>query len=230
MIRSEILEFLELSEKAADADIRRRAHEKQAFFSRLLETAPNQTLKGVHARNLEKIEQIFKLFGGTDEEERLVVAAAPPVYAGAVAKEVPQHQLKPVGWLIRHTEQMQTKSFPFYVGKTVIGRESVSGFQAILLEGDPYVSRQHALLEVTVAPIVSVQIRDGWQKPSKNGVYLNSNPERLQAVTRLRNNDTVQIGNTKLILRLADEQQNLSYIEKEVSDRDYMKTVIINLL
>jgi hypothetical protein len=230
MIKSEILEFLELSESAADDDIRRRAQEKQTFFLRLQQTAPNQVLKNIHTRNLEKIQQILQLVGGNIQDENIAVATPSPIQTVSPPKESPLPNSKPIGWLIRHTENMETKSFPFFTGKNIIGREPVPGCHSILLNEDPYVSRQHAVLEVNVLTSVSVRITDGWQKPSKNGVYLNSNPARLQTATVLKNNDTIQIGNTKLTLRLADDQHSLSRIEKEVSASDYKQTVIINLL
>lgn len=227
MHKSAILEFLDLSPSATDEDIKQRAQEKKQFFLQLQANAPNAVLKTLHTRNIEKIEEILNTLGGSN--------AVPPklksysFISSTPSVDQPVSSQAAIAWLVRHTEMMPTKSFPLYIGKNAIGRDQQS-FSTIILDNDPYVSRQHAIVEVRKTSHIEVFISDGIHgKPSKNGIYLNSNEIRINKTTAIRQNDTIQIGNTKLILKLPDNNISISAIEKEVDESDYMKTVIINI-
>ena len=63
-------------------------------------------------------------------------------------------------------------------------------------------------------------------KPSTNGTYLNGNEDRVTMKTPLRNNDTLQIGITKLMFRYNDNA--LEDILDDVAGKDYMHTVVIH--
>ena len=67
----------------------------------------------------------------------------------------------------------------------------------ISLSGDPTVSRLHAVIE---------RFDTGWcvsDLGSSNGTYLNG--ERIWAAQRLRNDDEIRVGRTRLLFRDADD-------------------------
>ena len=232
MQKASILEFLELPYSATDDDIIRRAREKKQFFLQLKENAPNAVLKTLHTRNIEKVTEILAALG--INESASPVAIKPSFASPIASSQRPSTNFsdtnQAVAWLVRHTEMMQTKSFPLYIGQNAVGRER-QGIPTIILDNDPYVSRQHAIVEVIMGAKIQVYITDGiLGKPSKNGIYLNCNEKRIEKTTTVKHNDTIQIGNTKLVLKLPDNHTPISAIEKEVDESEYVKTVFINIL
>ncbi|MBN8720350.1 FHA domain-containing protein [Hydrobacter penzbergensis] len=216
MTRNEVLEFLELPESASDADIRVRLNDKLAYFQRLSENAPNEFLRQLHIANTEKVKQMRAEFIGAKGSE------AKPASTAAKTE---------IGWLIRHTENQSAKTFPLYYGKNYIGRNSQPGSPTIVLDDDPYVSRTHALLEVTNVDPLQIVISDdatgNGGKPSKNGTYINGNSQRIAQKVTIGNNDTIQVGVTKLIIRL--NNTSIHKIVQEVEESEYMKTVVIDV-
>ena len=139
---------------------------------------------------------------------------------------------EPVGWLVRHTENKSVKSFPLFFGKNYIGRKIQPGFKPFIeVEDDLFVSRIHAVLTVEGAAPFMFYITDSpatnGGKPSKNGTYVNGSGERVHVKTVLRDYDTVQIGETKFVLRF--EIGDLLKMQEEVEDRAYMHTVVIKI-
>ena len=149
---------------------------------------------------------------------------ADPVEPAPAAPAEPE----PVAWLIRHTENQSSKTFPLYPGKNFLGRKPLPGLTPFIeVEEDPYISKVHATL---LAESNGIYINDpsGQEgKPSKNGIFINANENRLTAKTRLKENDTVQIGVTKLILRY--NNNSIKKIVEEVEETDYMHTVVIDI-
>jgi pSer/pThr/pTyr-binding forkhead associated (FHA) protein len=138
----------------------------------------------------------------------------------------------PVGWLVRHTENKPVKSFPLFFGKNYIGRKVQPGFKPFIeVEDDLFVSRIHAVLNVEGARPFLFYITDtpaaNGGKPSKNGTYVNGSHERVNVKTILHDYDTVQIGETKFVLRF--EIGDLSKMQEQVEDRAYMHTVVIKV-
>jgi len=227
----EILEFLELPNNATDADIKRRALEKKSFFERLQETAPNAVLKNLHSKNLEKTLDILKNYGvvnNTAGHEQAGYNRPKDVPFSQPFKASSSGHKQEVGWLIRHTENQVTKSFPLFEGINILGRERHPQYPTIIFDTDVYVSRQHATVEVVTYPAPQVYIKDGVNKPSKNGVYLNANDTPIQTKLKLNNQDTIQIGMTKLILKM-NGNKHIREMERDVEEADYMKTIIINI-
>ena len=139
---------------------------------------------------------------------------------------------EPVGWLVRHTENKAVKSFPLFFGKNFIGRKIQPGFKPFVeVEDDLFVSRVHAVLTVEGAGPLLFYITDSAAanggKPSKNGTYVNGSQERVHVKTILHDYDTVQIGETKFVLRF--EIEDLARMQEEVEDRGYMHTVVIKV-
>ena len=233
MDKKEILEFLELPAGANDAEIAARLEDKLTYFRRLSSNAPNDFLKKLHTGNVEKILSIKSQMG---LKERTGQHTAPPVShqftpsvkpaTGADTAQIPSQQVP--AWLIRHTEQQSTKPFSLQPGLNYAGRNQQDG-PTIILDNDPYVSRLHALIEVVNANPVRVYVGDAALagKPSKNGVYINGNEHRITTKIEVREGDTIQIGMTKLILKL--NRENISNIVKKVEEEEYMKTVVIDI-
>jgi hypothetical protein len=156
--------------------------------------------------------------------------AAPAKPAAAPAKPA---EKEPVAWLIRHTENQSPVSFPLYPGKNYLGRKEKPGAQPFVkVEEDPYISKVHAVIIVEAGAGHTLFLADdpatNGDKASTNGTYLNGMEDRITTKTRLRNNDTIQIGITKLILRYNDS--GLEDIVREVEQKDYMHTVVIDAL
>ncbi len=228
MTKTEILEFLELPDSATETDIENRLPDKQLYFQRLHDSAPNETLRRLHAKNLEKIKTIeqlysFKQLHSDDSSFKLSAHQIPAKNNDPI----------PVAWLIRHTENLPAKNYPLYAGENFIGRHAQPGKNCILIDDDPYMSRSHALLYVehhinNYAFYITDNAAVNSGRASKNGTYVNGNEQRLTGKTALREGDTIQVGNTKLVLRLNNDP--VKNIIHEVEESEYMKTVVINIL
>lgn len=232
MTRAEVLEFLELPESATDHDIRVRMDDKLAYFQKLSENAPNEFLRKLHTSNTEKIRNLQSMMHGN-------VAPAQPKAAPAYQQQPVEqfHASSPVAkpqvaWLVRHTENQSCSTYPLYYGRNYIGRnQHSSGTATVIINDDLYISRTHALLEViNINPlqiIVSDDAASNNGKPSKNGTYINGDEKRLTHKTTISANDTIQVGMTKLIVRL--NNTSIHKIVQEVEESEYMKTVVIDV-
>ncbi len=257
MTRKEAFDFLELTEGATDNDIKTRLSDKLAYFERLSENAPNDFLRKLHVQNIEKVRSIQKMLLQSTASAPVQAAAqnyhTPPQQnhytpsnaganyydAGADAKTVKDvfadarsgAANNAVALLVRHTENQSAKTFPLYLGKNIIGRNEQPGLPIIVIENDPYVSRVHCVIYIEPANPYDYYIADDASsnggKPSKNGTYINGNDYRITQKTRLRENDTIQIGVTKFILK--SNNTSINKIVHQVEETDYMKTVVIDI-
>lgn len=222
MTKAEIIEFLELPSNVTDKDIAKRGNEKLQYFNRLIETAPNEVLRKVYQKNREKILSIQEQFNFQYTENDTIVKSN--------SVNQTQKKAQPIAWLIRHTEYQDAKNFPIYLGINIIGRVMQSEKNSILFEQDSFVSRRHAVLYAQTPTNFTIEdsasANEG--KASKNGTYLNGNPKRINQKISLKDGDTIQVGNTKLVFRLNDEP--IHKIIHEVEDADYMSTVVINIM
>jgi pSer/pThr/pTyr-binding forkhead associated (FHA) protein len=240
--RKEALEFLELPENATDEHIFTRISDKQTYFKQLTENAPNEFLKKLHLKNLEKIESIkssLNLQGVSSPTPYSPVpgvelgAGTSPSFSASNASSSATITLNnnALALLVRHTEDKPTKTYYLYQGENVIGRSPESRGNTITIDDDQYVSRVHAVVKVINGSPLQIEISDDAEsnggKASKNGTYINSNNDRIKSKVRLREEDTIQIGMTKFILRL--NNANIKKIVNQVEESSYMKTVIIDL-
>ena len=227
MNKPEILDFLELPDESTDNDIAVRLKDKLIYFNRLLESVSNDFLRKRYLMNIEKIKEVQKEYGFSEPEE---VFKSYSNQNSAAQKPKPDKGIPTVAWLIRHTENQASKTFSLFSGANYIGRSS-AGIHNILIEDDPYVSRVHAVIYVENNASPTFYIQDDATsnngKQSKNGTFINGDERRITHKTRLFNNDTVQIGMTKLVLKLNNDQIN--NIVTQVEDSGYMKTVVINI-
>jgi hypothetical protein len=249
MNRKDALNFLGLPDSATDKQLRKCLEEKIEYYERLSQHAPSAFLKRLNAQHLARVQQIQKqvlsiqqqpLFVPEQQEPEVNVISVRedhspltmPVILNSsarVSKKKPPVN-EPVAFLVRHTENQSIKPFTVFAGKNYIGRkphETLKPF--IALEDDEFVSRIHAVIFVeageTVACFIDDSAGSNEGKASKNGTFLNGDKMRISARTPLKENDTIQIGETKLIFRL--NTANINKIVKEVQDRDYMHTVVI---
>src|SRR5258708_4628214 len=254
MTKSEALEFLELPETATDSEIKMRVEDKLAYFERLSEKAPSDFLKRLHARNAAKVSEIQMASRkwpsyvppvqevitpepiATDEPfvtpdpviEAGIAAELDPVVEPEVVAESMEREPAPVAWLIRHTENQSAKTFPLYPGKNFLGRKPKPDLVPFIeVEGDPYISKVHVLLYAEKAGLFISDPSGEEGKPSKNGIFINADDNRLTEKTRLKEKDTIQIGVTKLILRYNNNP--IVKMVQEVEEQDYMHTVVIDI-
>ncbi len=240
MTRAEVLEFLELPDSATDNDIRVRMNDKLSYFQRLSENAPNDFLRKLHTSNTEKIKNLQIEMLGADAAKQQQPAKnfgmgrSSDSHAGYGNQNNSMQQSAnktEVAWLVRHTENQSAKTFPLYYGRNYIGRNPQPGAPTVVIEEDPYISRVHALLEViNINPlqiVVSDDAASNGGKPSKNGTYINGDDRRLSRKMSIGTNDTIQVGMTKLIVRL--NNTSIHKIVQEVEESDYMKTVVIDV-
>jgi hypothetical protein len=229
MTRDEALSFLEVGLTATHDQIEAAFQQRFNYFRMLHTNAPNEILKRVHSTNLEKLEEIRKIFN-------IRGVSASTASSGNRPAEAPRPpstgEKQPMAYIIVHTEGRNTASFPLYEGANFICRKAIPGAYCVVIDDDPYLSRIHCSLMITQqSPAPVCEIRDDGQghqgKPSTNGTYLNGQPDRVSRRI-LGNYDTIQAGNTKLVFRWK-ENQHTADLEDQVRQTGFVKTVIINI-
>lgn len=238
MTRKEVLEFLELPDSATDNEIRIRMDDKLTYFQRLSENAPNDFLRKLHTSNTEKIKDLQTQLLTPDvlnnELKKQPSSNNQQQYSNqqsASSNSSSQQNKTAIAWLVRHTENQSAKTFPIYYGKNYVGRAEKPGTPTVVINEDPYVSRTHALLEVVEVNPLQIMVYDepstNGGKASKNGTYINGDDRRLTKNMIVKENDTIQIGMTKL--RVRTNNTSVQKIVQEVEESDYMKTVVIDI-
>ncbi|MBL0287604.1 MAG: FHA domain-containing protein [Bacteroidetes bacterium] len=207
----EYYEFLELQQNASQEEIIKRVNEKKKHFELLIQNAPNEYLKSIHKKNISKLEEIkLTLTKGyiNPKEEK--------------ASHSNSFDDKTVAWLIRHTENKNAISFPLHEGNNFLGRFGFNKENEILIDDDIFVSRKHAIIHIENG---TFKIEDIG---SKNGTYINGNEKKIKTAF-LHNSDTIQIGNTKLVLKIASKKE-IENVMNEVDNSEYMRTIVIDIL
>jgi pSer/pThr/pTyr-binding forkhead associated (FHA) protein len=169
-----------------------------------------------------------------DEEEEDNLPETTPIiiaHGSRSSKNVPVTE--PAGWLIRHTEDQSSKTYSLWKGNNYVGRklhDSLKPF--IIIDEDLYISRVHAVIiaEGTVDNY-NFYIEDSASSnhgaESRNGTYINGKEKRISSKVKLSENDTIQIGVTKLILRYNNHP--IKKLVKEVEKSKFMHTVALEL-
>lgn len=134
-----------------------------------------------------------------------------------------------IGWLVVHDENTNSQTFPLKVGRNVIGRKSVSKPCDIMIEtNDAFMSRQHSVIDV-------LQYPDGRfayilsDCGSSNGTFVNADKNRKLSQhdqIYLKDGDTVQLGKTKLVLKMGNGTKTEAEASQEVARSAFQKTVI----
>ena len=139
---------------------------------------------------------------------------------------------KIAGWLIVHTEGQGETTYQLNEGKNLIGRKTAKNRPHIAID-DKYVSRHHAVIYVRQNEKYEYEylIADNAKalgKPSTNGTFINGNENRITYKSiKLSDNDTIQVGLTKLVLKTAQVAIDVENAIKLVGKNDYKKTVKI---
>lgn len=231
MEKADALDFIGLKEPLTEETIQSKYTERFNYYHMLYANAPNKVIERIQQQNLEKLKQVKKILMDdvvsrrNDFQQRFFDA---PVL---VQPEAPKPEGKEVvAWLIVHTEGRQIETFDVYEGINYIGRKKQNDAgNTIVLEGDPFVSRTHAFIKAKrIANEPQIVLYDGdGSKPSVNGVYVNGNEKRINQHCMLMENDTVQVGTTKLVLKLKKEDRSRTGEVEEVLRTDFIRTIDI---
>ena len=157
-------------------------------------------------------------------EEEDFFTSRPAVQAVVKAKSTGD-----IGWLVVHDEYTDTSTFTLRNGLNRIGRKSDTTPRDIniaIYTKDSYMSREHCEIEVKFNGRGHQYIlRD---RRSTNGTFLNANPRRLSRTQEaaLKDGDTIQVGRTKLVLKLPSSAGSSKAAEDWVRQSAYSPTII----
>ncbi|MEJ7736646.1 MAG: FHA domain-containing protein [Chitinophagaceae bacterium] len=231
MDKAEALGFIRLKEPFSEEAVRDKYMERFNYFQMLYSNAPNKVVEQIQQQNLEKLNRVKKLLL---EEIAAKKKNFNKKYANPITKPKPEAadiEKKPiVGWLIVHTENKKAEMFDLYEGINYLGRKKKDDkANNILIEDDPFVSRTHAFIKCKEADgKVQYVLYDGdGNKPSVNGVFLNGNDDRIHQHCPLKENDTVQIGTTKLVFKVKKNHRSIAGELEEVMRTDFIRTIDI---
>ncbi len=135
------------------------------------------------------------------------------------------------GWLVVHTEGHKHQTYELKYGKNILGRKTPN-FSPDVIINDPFVSRRHAVIIVQLNKyniyeyniIDNEDVNEG--KPSLNGTYVNGSIERIHdKPVRIIDGDTIQIGETKLVLKTSDINIDVEEAIKLVKRQEFQTTV-----
>lgn len=141
-----------------------------------------------------------------------------------------------IGWLIVKDELTDTQTFTLQMGANTVGRQSERRPSThMVITRDEFMSRPHCTLEVKIGGmgIPEYILRDGalvegqW-KNSLNGTYLNGKEPRLSEYDKffLEDGDTIQIGETKFVLKTGNFTESQKQAKQAVEAMDYERTVV----
>jgi len=243
---------LELPEDVTDIEIKKTMEEKLEYFRNLSEKAPSDFLKKLNVQKVLKIktiqEESLKWLTGEPELKSIILPdddseesdgeeddfpSTTPIIISSGSRSAKKTPVaEPAGWLVRHTEDQSPKTFSLWRGNNYIGRKIHDTVKPlIVIDEDLYISRVHALITVEGTENLSFYIEDSAEAnkgaESKNGTYINGNEKRITKKTNLKENDTIQIGVTKLILRY--NNNTIHKIVREVEKSKFMHTVALDL-
>ena len=141
-----------------------------------------------------------------------------------------------IGWLIIHDEFTPTYTFDLRKGVNRIGRESETTDQDVsvrIATQDQYMSRHHCDIEARWHSVKNVyeyvlSDKEYQRKPhSKNGTFVNGSSRLTRRdEVLLDDGDTVQVGRTKLVLKLPSSHRQKQDAESSVREMDFFKTII----
>ena len=134
-----------------------------------------------------------------------------------------------IGFLIVHDENTKSQTFTLKTGRNCIGRKDADKPCDIMIETqDAYMSRNHCIIEGKMDRSGNIHLIL-YDPGSLNGTYLNENPKRLGKEDKvyLEDGDTIQIGKTKVMIKLIKSAKNSEEARKNVMNLPYSKTVII---
>lgn len=231
MDKLEALKFIGLKEPISEETLRDSYTERFNYFQMLYSNAPNKVVEQIQQQNLEKLNQVKKMLLeeiATKKKNFNKKNANPIIKPKSEAAEKEEKPI--VGWLIVHTENKKAEMFNLYEGINYIGRKKRDDkANNFLIEDDPFVSRTHAFIKCKEADgKLHYVLYDGdGNKPSANGVFLNGNDVRIHQYCSLKENDTVQIGTTKLVFKVKKDHISISGELEDVMRTGFIRTIDI---
>ena len=229
MDKAEALVFIGLKEPLNEDVVRDKYKERFNYFRMLYSNAPSKAVEQIQQQNLQKLKLVKKMLLDEITAKKNRVDREYDDVRPALKPESLAIETKPlVGWLIVHTEHKEMKTFDLYEGVNYIGRKkSDDKANRILIEDDPFVSRTHAFIKCKkVKGKLQFQLYDGdGSKPSANGVFINGNEKRIKEYCLLQENDTVQIGTTKLVFKVRKDDRSISGEVDEIMRTDFVRTI-----
>ncbi len=138
---------------------------------------------------------------------------------------------KLAGWLIVHDENTDKQTHPIKTGSNIVGRFDENKPCDIMIKTtDRTMSRNHCKLEARVDKNGKTLFHLS-DYCSLNGTFINGNEEKIKLkegeILILNDDDTLQLGRTKFIIKSAKTSANSAEAEEKVARRPYGKTVII---
>jgi len=135
------------------------------------------------------------------------------------------------GWLVIHTEGTEHTSFELVIGKNIIGRKTPNYSPDIALD-DVFASRVHAniIVKINENNFYEYYVADNETinngKPSMNGTFVNGSNTKLgEKPQQIIDGDTIQVGQTKLVLKAAKININVEEAIRLVKKQEYQTTV-----
>ncbi|MEO6916083.1 MAG: FHA domain-containing protein [Chitinophagaceae bacterium] len=232
MNKAEALEFMALKEPLGEKTLLEKYMERYNYFQMLHANAPSKAVEQIQQQNLQKLNQAKKTLLEEMTVKKQHFSRKESVPAVKPEPEPPKSNLPEVaGWLIVHTENKKTETFDLYEGVNYLGRKKEDEkANYILILDDPFVSRTHAFIKCKkIRGEYQFGLYDGdGNKPSVNGVFLNGNEERINLNCLLKENDTVQIGTTKLVFKIKKDYRSITGELEEILQTDYIKTIDVD--
>jgi pSer/pThr/pTyr-binding forkhead associated (FHA) protein len=166
---------------------------------------------------------------------RAIPNPRPPVIPVNQSAAAPKNE---VGWLVVHDENAPLQTYPLKIGRQIIGRKNTgSPCDIMITTQDVFMSRNHCILEVKPAKtggfdylISDRKMTNGTpENMSTNGTFVNSFAKALESndVVYLNDSDTIQLGQTKLVIKTIRSVTNADDATRFVRETEYMPTVII---
>lgn len=136
-------------------------------------------------------------------------------------KTMPESMHMVIAWLIVHTEGQPALLHELKEGKYLIGRAIPGNIPDIALNSDQFASRKHAEVKVAPQEIYVVDL------DSKNGVYVNGQPQPIgrSFPQALSDGDTIQVGETKMVLKVKTSTKDEISALKTVRKMPYTPTI-----
>jgi hypothetical protein len=230
MDKAQALEFIGLKEPLQEGTLLQKYHERFHYYQLLYTHAPNKVVENIQQQNLEKLNQVKQILleALAARKARFSPEAAPGPSQPATRPAVPPSI---VAWLVLHTENRKAAAFPLQEGVNYIGRKIKNeGGHHIVIEDDPFISRTHAFIKCKKrGDQLHCELYDGdGTKASVNGVFLNGNTTRLHHPCRLAQNDTLQVGTTKLVFKIRKKQSSFTGEMQAVLKTAFIQTMQVD--
>ena len=156
---------------------------------------------------------------------------SPPVLPKPPSQRLRTADSEQAGWLIIHDENTESYTFELRKGINRIGRASNTTSRDVnimIKTSDKYMSRHHCDIQIRWHPEKTVFEYFLTDKNSSNGTFVNAGkrltPEREVLIN---DGDTIQVGRTKLVLKLPSFVSDVRDAESRVREQDFFKTIIV---